>query len=890
MKSIALFAALASLLASADVRAQRVSGTPDGSTGEPANIVRTTAPILEARRLDGKSPSIDGLLDDEAWHEASVAKDFVQFEPEEGKPASMDTEGRVLYGADAIYVALRAFDPRPDSIVGQLTRRDQDSYSDWLIVVIDSYFDRRTAFQFGVNPVGVKQDAYRFDDTQEDSSWDAVWDVATRIDDRGWTAEFRIPYSQLRFDGEREQTWGLNFAREIARLQETSVWAPLSQQESAVVSRFGELRGLEDLSPPRRLEVQPYTLGKLDRAPADPGNPFYDANDLSSSFGADLKYGLTTDLTLDVTINPDFGQVEADPAQVNLSAFETFYPEKRPFFIEGSNIFRFGIGIGDGDGANESLFYSRRVGRAPQGSADSRGGFVDGTQNTAIHTAIKLSGKTALGWSVGILNAFTSEEKARVISADGERFTDVIEPSANYTVARVQKDFRDGKSAAGGIFTATHRDGTVADQLGLRSRAYTGGFDARHRFGGDNWEIAGNFLISHVQGSAKTIESLQQAPARYFQRPDAGHLTLDPTRTSLSGWASSLQLFKTGGGFWRFGTGLQARSPNFETNDLGFMNETDYVVPFVWTGYHKSTPGAHLLNWSVNVNGWSGWTFGGEHVSLGGNVNGSLQHKSRWGGYAGIGRQGGTLSTGLLRGGPAMIREAGTNGWLGLWSDSRKALQVNWNNHWGYRGESESWNVFTSPNLRWRPSGRASVSLGPFLSRNLDDRQWVERVTDDDDSRHYVFARMDQTTVGLTGRVDYAFTPNLSLQVYAQPFVSAGDYEEFKRVADPRAPTYRARFQPLNVHLSDDEYLVDLDGVGAPESFDNPDFNFKQFRSNVVLRWEYRPGSELFLVWSQARDHVAGDGRFDFSEGLDTLFEQDAHNVFMLKVSYWMSP
>jgi hypothetical protein len=289
--------------------------------------------VIPAVRIQDGAPEIDGFLGDEAWESAPVASDFIQMEPGEGDPASERTEVRILYGPAALYIAFRAFDSEPDLIAAQLTRRDADSYSDAVHVIIDSYFDRRTAFHFGVNPVGVKLDLYRFDDTEEDTSWDAVWDVATRIDDQGWTAEFRIPYSQLRFGNHDNQTWGINFAREIARRNETSTWAPIRQSDAAVVSKSGELRGLRDLGRPSRMELRPFSLARLSRAPDDPGNPFYEANDLFSSGGLDLKYGVTNDLTLDVTVNPDFGQVEADPAQVNLTAYESFFPEQRPFFI-----------------------------------------------------------------------------------------------------------------------------------------------------------------------------------------------------------------------------------------------------------------------------------------------------------------------------------------------------------------------------------------------------------------------------------------------------------------------------------------------------------------------------------------------------------------------------
>ena len=347
-----------------------------GSSARPAFV-------LDAVYVDDSDITLDGVPDEGVWNTAALATDFVQREPNDGEPATERTEARILYGEDAIYVAFRAYDSDPDEIVGQLARRDQNVYSDWLLVAVDSYFDRRTAFQFGVNPAGVRKDTYHFDDTNEDDSWDAVWDAKAKVDSEGWTAEFKIPYSQLRFTPGSD-TWGIQFGRSIARRDETSLWAPISRQEGAMVSRFGELRGLRTLSASRRLEILPYSVARLTRGPGDVANPFYDKNETFGSIGADVMYGITNNLTLDLTINPDFGQVEADPGQVNLSAFESFFQERRPFFVEGAGIFNFRLGQGDGDGANESLFYSRRVGRAPQGFADAQGGYVEQDPQTSI--------------------------------------------------------------------------------------------------------------------------------------------------------------------------------------------------------------------------------------------------------------------------------------------------------------------------------------------------------------------------------------------------------------------------------------------------------------------------------------------------------------------------
>ncbi len=560
MRPILVILVLVALILPFHLGAQEKTPAHEGDRGAtvPGNPVRGL--VIPAIRVQGHAPTIDGLLDDEAWSRAPVVSGFTQLEPDEGEPASERTEVRILYGAKALYVAFRAFDREPDSIAAQLTRRDSDSYSDGLHVLVDSYHDRRTAFHFGVNPLGVKSDIYRFDDTEEDASWDAVWDVATHMDDQGWTAEFRIPYSQLRFGNQDDQTWGINFAREIARRHETSTWAPIRQSDAAVVSKSGELQGLKGLGSPTRMELRPFTLTRLVRAPGDRENPFYRQNDFFSSGGVDVKYGVTNDLTLDVTVNPDFGQVEADPAQVNLTAFETFYPEQRPFFIEGAAIFNFGIGLGDGDLGSESLFYSRRIGRPPQGGVDNRGGYADTPDVSTILGAWKLSGKTQSGWSVGLLHAVTAEETAQIVSDDGKDLEDPVEPLSNYAVARVQKDFRDGRSAIGFIGTAANRDKDVADALQLRSGGYAGGFDFRHRFGAqDRFLLNGYLLGSHVRGSEEAILLTQESPARYFQRPDASHVEVDPDLTSLSGWAGKLELFKVGGGYWRWGTTVVAK-------------------------------------------------------------------------------------------------------------------------------------------------------------------------------------------------------------------------------------------------------------------------------------------------------------------------------------------
>jgi hypothetical protein len=857
-------------------RAQGTRGAGGSAIPAPAS----GPAVLEATRTTGAEPTIDGKLDDAAWAQAQVATDFLQFDPAEGQPGTERTEARVLYGADALFVAMRAYESDPSAIVGQLTRRDQDSYSDLLAVMIDSYFDRRTAFQFAVNPVGVKSDIYRSNDTNEDRNWDAVWDAAAAVDAGGWSAEFRIPYSQLRFKAGSE-TWGINFFRYIARRQENDVWAPTRRSESAVVSRFGELRGLTGLNPPRRLEVMPYTLAKLDRAPGERANPFWSPNAVSAAVGADIKYGVTSNLTLDATLNPDFGQVEADPSQVNLTDFETFLSERRPFFVEGSNLFEF---------SDWGLFYTRRIGRPPQGSADTKDGeYADQPDQGRILGAAKLSGKTSSGWSIGVLDAVTSQRKAEIAPVTGPRREVPVEPLTNYMVSRIQKDFRNGKSALGMIASSVSRDPDVAARYKLRDEAYILGLDARHRFAQDRWELRAWVAGSRVEGSTDAMIRTQRSSARYFQRPDAAHTRLDSTRTSLSGQSSGFNLNKIAGGHWRLGTGMNGRSPGFESNDAGFMGNTDYFGPFLYAGYDQSSPQWIFRRWRLNYNGGDSWTFGGEEDGIWMNVNGNFQLKNFWGGYGGMGWNGIGYDRHVLRGGPLYRKEPSWHWWYGFNSDNRKRVQLGFEGWADKRFASNSWDYGANPSIQWRPSARANVSVGLNLNRNLEDVQFVDSFGEGAGTV-YVFGRVNQKTVGMTTRMDVAFTPTLTLQLYAQPFVAAGSYNDFKRITDSKAERYEDRFAPINPRLVGDTYYADLTPTPGEESFDRPDFNFRQFHSNVVLRWEYRPGSALFVVWAQGRDSDTYTGPFRLGGDVEDLFSAEPRDVFMVKLSYWLNP
>ncbi|HYO45797.1 MAG TPA: DUF5916 domain-containing protein [Gemmatimonadota bacterium] len=855
----------------------------------PQTIEQKRASALRVTTSE-ETPRIDGRLDDPVWSGAQPLSDFIQRRPSQGRPSAMRTVARIAVDEHALYVAVEAFDPEPERIVGRLTRRDELGSSDWIFLLVDADLDRVSAFEFFVNPAGVKADGIGANGQDDDIRWDAVWDVATGKTSEGWTAEFRIPLSMLRFSPD-QAVWGINVGRIVQRLDEQSWWSPIPNNDPNFVKYLGEVEGFRGLEAPRRLELLPYTLAQVGREPGDQADPFYDASDWKLSGGLDLKYGLTSNLTLDATLNPDFGQVEADPSEVNLSAFETFFEERRPFFVEGADIYRFGLGVGDGD--IETLFYSRRIGRAPQGEADDRGGWVEFPDRTSIFGAAKLSGRTAGGWSIGVLDAVTDEESARVLSADGERLTDVVEPRANYSVVRVLRDMRAGATRVGAVVTGTHRqlDGSGLEDL-LRSTAYAGGLDLTHRFAGDRWRVSGKLLASRIEGSPEAIVRAQRSSARFFQRPDSGQ-DVDSMATSMSGWSWVGEIAKESGGPWRAAAFSMVRSPGFEVNDLGFMRETDMIGYGAFAGYRLLQPNRFFRSGGMNVNYSSFDNFDGLLVSHETNVNGNAQLQNFWFVYGGLERDFDNWQTDALRGGPA-IREPGEwSGWYGFESDDRRRFQLTLDGNWSAEDDTDGRELSWSLGTEWQASEGTSIRLAPFFETRRDAWQYVTTVEDGTATPRYVFADIRQRTFGLTTRVDYTLTPTLSIQLYAQPFVSAGDYSGFKRVADPTAETPEGRFReftPEEIALDGDEYRVDEDLDGTADfSFDRPDFNFREFRSNLVARWEYRPGSTIFFVWSQGRDSTAGDPSFRLGDDLGDLFRADAHDVFLVKINGWLN-
>ena len=837
-------AGLLLIVASLDVHAT----SPDRA--EAIALREATAIQLDGRRLEP------------IWEIAPVVDAFVQREPDDGGAPSFRTEARIVYDRSNLYVSVKAFDPEPDAIVGILTRRDEESPSDWLRIAVDSYHDRRTAYEFAVNPVGVKQDRYRFNDGAEDLSWDAIWDVVVSRDADGWHAEFRIPFSQLRFEPGVDATFGFAVARQIGRLNETSTWPHLPRSASGVVSSFGELTGLDLDSTGRRLELVPYVVSRTTATPEEAGNPLLDGLDVGGAPGLDLKYAVTPGLTLIGTLNPDFGQVEADPAEVNLSAFETFFAERRPFFVEGSGTFRFDVDCNDGNCTG--LFYSRRIGRTPQGDADSPDdGYSTTPTQTTILGASKLAGRIG-GFSIGALNAVTSTERASIAFGATQNQQDV-EPFTSYSVLRLRREFSD-RSSLGFMTTATNRRLT-ADTSFLPSEAYTGGVDWDWRLG-SQYGFNGYWAGSTVRGSEDAIADLQQDSRHLFQRPDAAHVTLDPTRTALNGHAGLLSFSKIAGEKLRLNVNVGFKSPGFEINDVGFQRRADERTTSSWVQWRHDTPSKYLRTFRINFNQWRAWNFDGDRLWGGGNINAHAQFANNWRAGGGYNVNLSGLDDRLTRGGPGGRTTARRSFWQYVEGDNRQSVFLAYNMNWMGDHHASS-NLSVNPSVTFRPTSTLSLTAGLRYSHNVNDYQWVDKVTTD--RAHYVLGHLDQTTVSMTTRLSYTITPNVSVQLYAEPFVSEGQYTDFKELVDGRAERYDDRFAPFDYR-------------------DDPSFNFRSFRTTNVLRWEFRPGSTLFVVWQQARqDRLEGTETVGGHRDLRDVFDVPATNVVLVKFAYWFS-
>ena len=871
------------------------------SAKDKKNQQAAPKPTVEQRAVQAvralETITIDGRLEEKVWN-GPAAEGFTQNDPKDGEPSSERTKVWVAYDDRAIYVAAFCYDSEPKKILSRLGRRDSQIDSDWFYFAVDPYYDKRSGYMFGVNPAGSILDEALSNDVSDDETWDGVWEAKALVNHEGWTVEMRIPFNQIRFPKKDEYVWGVNFLRAIKRKNERATFSWVPKADTAFVSRFARLEGIRGISPGRQVEFMPYAVGNAQFRPAQAGNPFETGHRALGNAGFDLKVGLKSNLTMDATVNPDFGQVEVDPAVINLSAYETYYEEKRPFFIEGASLFR---GFGQGGvyiSANinwpmPTFFYSRRIGRAPQGNV-TEDGYVRVPDRTTILGATKLTGKLGTSWNLGFISALTGRESAEIDQA-GTMLRQDVEPFTYYGALRAQKDVGEGKSGYGILATGVMRDINSPTLAGiLNKNAFSLAADGwvflnKKR----DWVVGGWAGGTRVEGTAEDIYRLQLSSMHYYQRPDATHVSLNPAAISLSGWGTRVNLGKQNGDFL-FLASAGALSPGFDPNDVGFQyGGSDIIQLQVLPGYQWTKPGKVFQNCLLIGGAFANYDFGGNRTWEGGLVSFQGTFRNFWEFNTMFAYNPQTVSNDRTRGGPLSLTPWGYQIDTMLSTDTRRPIVIQGQSSF-YRQPAwgDQWNGQFA--VRWKPRSNISMSIGPTVALQKNAIQWVTRVTDPlmmaTYGSRYVFGRIGQKVLGSEIRVDWTFTPKLTLQAYLQPFVAVGTYDEFKELAQPKSVDYtRYGTGASTIGYADGAYTVDPDGAAGPAAaftFGNPNFNYKSMRGTVVFRWEYMPGSLIYFVWTQNRADYANPGNLRLWRDLGDLFSAPGDNIFLLKVSY----
>jgi hypothetical protein len=839
----------------------------------------------------------DGILDDAVWNTVEWGGDFIQHMPDAGKAPAQNTSFKILFSEKYLYVAYRCHDTAPDSIVQRMSRRDQFP-GDWVEINIDSYHDLRTAFSFTFSVSGVRGDEFVSNNGNNwDTNWNPIWDGRSHIDSLGWTAEIKIPFSQLRYGNQKNPVWGFQVMRRVFRKEERSTWQFIPQTANGWVSEFGELHGLHNLPDNKQVELAPYMLAKAERFEKQEGNPFADGSRNQFTAGLDGKLAVTRDLILDYTINPDFGQVEADPGAVRLDGYEVFFGERRPFFVESRNLFDYRVSStsAGGDFDSDLLFYSRRIGGRPHGYPSLQAGeFADIPQNSSILGAAKFSGKTKDGWSIGVLESVTQRENA-TIDLNGERRSELVEPLTNYFVGRVLKDYDEGNTILGAVFTGVQREKGLDF---IHQSAYSGGLDFQHFWKNRWYFVTGKVIMSRVNGTQEAILNTQQGFVHFFQRPNAPHLSIDSTRTNLTGTGGTFKIGKWGGnqdkrgGIFKFETGITWRSPELELNDIGFLLAADEINHFNWIGYHIQKPFSVFRNMRFNYNHYAKWDFGGQFLYSAFNTNAHAWFKNNWRTGTGFTYNPQDISNNALRGGSSLRRPSGIGYFAYLGTDERKKVAASaefnlgsgFNNTVSYRG------YFFS--IDFQPLDNLQISIQPGYSNSWRKQDQYVAQTEYNGQVRTIVSEVNQNDLSLTSRINYNITPNLTIQYYGQPYIFRAKYQNYGFVKDPLNHDFNQRFHQYTASettYKDGTYSIDEDLDGNTDyTFNEPDFNFIQFRSNLVVRWEYIPGSELFLVWSQgATPNASSDLNTPLGNSLfNNIFNEKPRNIFLVKFTY----
>ena len=876
------------------------------------------APVPAASAVQRASAvTIDGKLDEEAWRAATPITELRQTRPGEGNPATLPTEIRILYDDEALYVGAKMSEPMGrGGIRAPLARRDQllpsngnngafnSLTTDKIAILLDPYHNHLDEIWFEINPAGVRGDQFN-----GDPSWDPVWEGAAHITSDGWTAEMRIPYSQLRFSSKDVQTWGLQLWRYVDRLNEQDMWSYRRRDESGGPAYFGHLQGLAVTGGRRQVELLPYAVSRSQFKYATPGDPYRDSREMKVNAGADIKYNLTSNLTLDATINPDFGQVEVDPASLNLSAYETFYDEKRPFFVANRSAFSFGgtscyfcsnfSGLG--------VLYSRRIGRPPQlnGWVGNQATYVDAPGDASILGAAKITGRTSSGYTVGLLDAVTGRESADYIpTAGGPQRTQAVEPLTNYFMGRVRKELRGGATTVGVVATSTVRDlgGDTVLTSQLRRNASAVGLDWSHAWQNRTYRWRGSAVLSDVRGSADAMALTQRSSTHYFQRPDREVTSdglfstrYDTTATSMQGYGLYTRLAKENGS-WLWEVQQNWRSPGFEVNDLSFLDRTDYR----WMSGNLARQWTKPSSWYRSIFAIAGaqqeFNYDGLRTDFERQAYLGLEFLNYWNLRTFAIYHPTVDDDRLTRGGPVVKRTGYKFGHFQVSTDPRRRAVFDLTLE-GSRGVDSRARAHTlMPGVALKPAASVFIQISPTYSADENEAQYVTAVDDPTaeafGGTRYVFAHIRTRTLSLDTRVNWTFTPNLTLQLFAQPFFASGDYDRFREFAAPRLVRKVEYGRDVGTIVRDPVgvYTVDPDGGGpaAAFTFDDPDFSARSLRGTAVLRWEYRPGSTVYFVWTQQRSGSRAVGDFDFDRERVALFRDRPDNVFLVKVNYWI--
>jgi len=842
------------------------------SVDSTVNRLAGTKRVYVATRINNR-PKIDGKLNDPCWETGVWSGDFAQQVPNQGKLPSQDTEIKILYDNNNLYVGFKCYDKGPGKIRPILSRRDEMA-GDIAGIALDSYHDKQTAYEFNVAASGQKVDLVHLGAYNWDLNWDAVWDGKAKVSDSIWTSELEIPFSQIHFAPGKEQVWGMHIWRWIDRFNEESQWKLIPIDAPAMVYLFGELRGIEGIKPKTNYEFLPYLNTRF--------SPNTDQkNQMKYGAGLNGKIGLNSGFTLDYAFNPDFGQIEADPSVLNLTTYEVFNEEKRPFFLEGNTILDFSM---NGD----LLFYSRRIGHAPSYYPDlDENQTISISDNTPILSALKLTGKTKNGLSVGVVQSITAKENATIYSGDSKSKM-AVEPLTNFMVGRIKQDFNKGNTVLGGMVTSTYRN-IDDDHLNfLSNSALAGGIDFQHNWRKRKYFVDFKGFFSDIQGDKQAISNLQLSPVHYFQRVDADYLEYDPDRTSLSGWGGLLKGGKRSGKFRATGS-LNWRSPGVDFNDVGYLYQADMVNELVNLKYTVSKPKGIVRSYFIEFEQEHDWSYGFENTLDRLKLHGYLQLNNLWSAHLNLKKNFNIYDTRELRGGPNLYKDGYNDVELFIQTNSVKDFWAGFGPRFKFFSDKISSTSYYTLFLKWQISDRFNITSRTILDQSIDHHQFVARTNDLTGSTKYLVGTIDRNTLSSTLRFEYYVSPEISLQYYGNPYASTGTYENFREVADASNRSLEKRYIGLeNTALINNRYILKRDGISA-YNIPNPDFNFQEFRSNLVGRWEFRPGSTLYLVWTNTRSNYSDQSDQSIWKSFGNIKNVKSENVFMLKFSYWFS-